>query len=130
MPRANWKIYYGDGSTYSDLDGPPEAAPKLNVQVVAVPDERVGVYFRSQADYYWYDFDQERWLGADLFGLWDYLVRPGYKVVAFGRTIPNVEYDKIIATALEDSELPPKSAWDDSERRGGSGAEIDTSSKG
>lgn len=32
---GRWRIYYGDGSTYSDRDGSPFDAPAGNVQVIS-----------------------------------------------------------------------------------------------
>ena len=31
-----WRIYYGDGSTFSSADGAPSDAPSTNVQAIAL----------------------------------------------------------------------------------------------
>jgi hypothetical protein len=102
-----WRIYYGDGTTFDDLDGTPADAPALNVQVIVVrdrdPNSQLGRYPVHRFDYYWWD--DPDWYGGDLFGLFDYLARPGWKRVMFGRTIGNAEHQAIIDRALADPDL-------------------------
>jgi hypothetical protein len=107
-----WRVYYGDGTVY---DGSPEDAPALNVQAVAVHDPVVGRFIWSARDFYWWESGQ--WFGGDIFGLWDYLARPGWRKVLFGRSLTRGEYEKAMKHAIEDPELPAKSAWDDREAR-------------
>jgi len=109
-----WKVYFGDGSTYSDEDGPIEEIPKRDCQVIAKKDEETGFYVLSGRDYYWYD---EEWYHGDKFGLYDYLIRPGFKLVLFGRTLSNQEFSDILQRARDDPDLPNKSAYKRSERR-------------
>jgi hypothetical protein len=113
-----WRIYYGDDTTYDDDDGAPWDAPALGVQAIAVPDAAVGRLIWSRYDYYWWDPDEDRWIGGDLFGCWDYLTRPGPRKVIFGRTIPWANHSAIMARAVQDPDLPLKSAWDEREHRG------------
>jgi hypothetical protein len=107
-----WKVYYGDGSTFSDKDGPPSQAPTLNVQIIIVrdddPNSQLGRYPVHRFDYYWWD-DPE-WFGGDLFGLFDYLSRPGDKRVLFGRTISNADHQAIVDAALADTDLIRRSS--------------------
>jgi hypothetical protein len=110
-----WRVYLGDGATWSDEDGDLADAPTLNVQAIAVADERLGRFILSGRDFYWHEHG--RWWGGDHFGLWDYLQRPGLKKVAFGRTIRTDAFSRIMARALEDPDLPAKSAWDEREHR-------------
>jgi hypothetical protein len=107
-----WRVYYGDGSTF---DGDPSEAPALNVQAIAVADPVVGRFVWSARDFYWWEHDQ--WFGGDLFGVFDYLQRPGWKRVLFGRSIPRATFEAVMKRALEDEDLPAKSAWDDREAR-------------
>jgi len=79
---SKWKIYYGDGSTFSNEDGEPSLAPTTNVQVVVCQP--------------WV------WQEGDLFGLYDYLMQPGLKVVKFGRTIESSKYQEIANFARSD----------------------------
>lgn len=81
--------------------------PARDVQVILQEDDK-GPYFQSGADYYvWWD---ERWLGVDLFGLFDYLMDSG--LVLFGRTITNEEYQAIYQEAKVE-----KRTWRPNERR-------------
>lgn len=82
-----WRIYYGNGDTYSDRDGSPFYAPSTNVQVLAreMADGAIGLSHGRDA-YYWRD--DFGWNGCDAPGLWDYMLNHvGPKQVIFGRTI-------------------------------------------
>jgi hypothetical protein len=111
----NWRVYYGDGSTYSDADGPPELAPKRDVQTIAQRNEIVGRRIERGNDYYiWTDHG---WRGCDQFGLYDYLIQPGFKVVLFGRSLSDGEYRAVLDRACKDPGLPAKSATSEDEKR-------------
>jgi hypothetical protein len=110
-----WIIYYGDGTEYSNQDGSVFDAPARNVQVIAQEDPDTGQTFARSSDYYWWT--DAGWHSGDWFGLFDYLVEPGPKKVLFGRTIGNREYEAILQKALNNTYLPPKSAWRPNERR-------------
>lgn len=113
---ATWRLYYGDGSTFSDDDGLPGAAPAVNVQAIAQQaDIAIGRKTVSRYDFYW--FDAGEWFGGDLFGLFDYLQRAGAAVVKFGRAIPRLTFEAILNRAVTDPDMLPKTAWDASERR-------------
>lgn len=120
VKKASWRIYYDDRRPYSDIDGPPGAAPKLGVQVIIYIDSEVGRVLLSLRDYYW--LTDYGWDGGDLFGLFDYLSRPGEKLVLFGRAVRTPQYRRILAQALSDPEFPKKSAWYDWEDHTGTEA--------
>jgi len=104
-----WKIFYDDGSTYSDQDGTIETAPKLGVIIVASSDPDVGRKYDRSCDYYvWHSYG---WRGVDQFGLYDYLSQSGSKVVLFGRTVEDRRWKEIWQQAIDDDYLPRKSAW-------------------
>lgn len=103
----NWRIYYGDGSTY---DGEPFAAPSLNVQAIAQLDDEVGRHVIAGFDFYWYEPSEDKWWGGEAFGLWDYLSRPGVRKVIFARTLLNEDYRAVFKRACEDPDFPVKSA--------------------
>lgn len=110
----DWRIYYGDGSTFDSSMGAPADAPGLDVQIVAEASELLGRELIHGYDYYVYDaalFDG--WTSVDLFGLWDYLSKPGAKVVKFGRMVRHETFSATLARALDDPDLPPKSAYRD-----------------
>lgn len=111
-----WKIYYSDG-TYSSEDGPPELAPKRDVQTIAVADDTVGRRIERGNDYYIYDKSRGTWRGVDQFGLFDYLILPGSKIVLFGRTLSDDDYRAVWKRAAHDLDLPAKSAFHPDERK-------------
>ena len=49
-----WKIYYDDGSTYSDELGDPFEAPARGVQIIAIEHPEVGRELLGKEDFYWY----------------------------------------------------------------------------
>lgn len=109
-----WKLYYGDGSEFSDQDGTPEAAPSLNVQAIAQVVE--GAFERhtvSAYDYYW--FEHGEWFGGDLFGLWDFLQRSG--AVKFGRAVSRQQFESCLNKAVTDPMFPDKTTWLPGEKR-------------
>ena len=112
-----WLVYYGDGTTYSDEDGSPELAPKRNVQAVVVADDKVGRRIERSNDFYIYVPDRGIWRGVEQFGLYDYLIDDGYKIILFGRTLTDKEYSDIWSRATKDEGLPFKSASTPSERK-------------
>lgn len=99
-----WKIYYGDGSTYTDTDGPPESAPCGRVIAVAFYDDDNRRRVCHQADYY--TWDGKRWYSADASGFWQYMQEPGIKIVKFGREIGDLQYRAVMTAALNDPEMP------------------------
>lgn len=117
MPEPEWRVYYDDGTTYDDGDGPPGQAPKQGVICTVHRDAEVGRQIITHYDFYWWNADAGCWWGGDIFGLWDYLTRPGEKVVLFGRSVPNDHYREIHRRAVEDADFPRKSAWKDTENR-------------
>jgi len=100
MKKTLWRLYYGDGSAFSNLDGLPEQAPCVNVMCVAYYDGDNRRRLAHSADYYFYE--DGRWYSVDLFGLWDYLSRPGLKTVKFGRMIGDGQYRLVMQQAMTD----------------------------
>ena len=117
MSSHDFKVWYDNGATYT---GPPEQAPKRGVICIAQKDPDCGRTICRSDDFYIYSIFDGRpgWQGVDQFGLHDYLIEPGYKLVLFGRTIGNNEYKEILRKAIYDPDLPVKSPWDSGERRG------------
>lgn len=103
MKLIAWRIYYGDGTTFCDVDGPPESAPCINVMAIACYDDDNRRKLAHSTDYYF--FENNRWYGCDLFGLFDYLARPGLKIVKFGRMIADEKYRKVMEFAVSDLPL-------------------------
>lgn len=110
-----WKIYYDNGSTFSDVDGKPHEAPALGVQAVVQADSTVGRQVIQGRDFYY--FEDGLWNSADVFGLWDYLCRPGAeKIVRFGRNMSSAHFHAVLKKASTDPDFPVKSAWYPDER--------------
>lgn len=97
-----WKIFYGN-STFSSEDGDPTVAPARDVQVIVQDHPEVGVELVTASDYYVWE---GRWRGVDIFGLFDYLIEPGWKRVLCGRTITRQEYSAVYHQADTD-----KNGW-------------------
>ena len=102
-----WRIYYGDGSVFSDADGSPEDAPAANIQIIVQDDPVVGRYLLSQKDYYF--FREGQWYGSDLFGMIEHFQLTGE--LKTGRSVSNEQYDAIQKRAIEDPGFNPKSGW-------------------
>jgi len=106
----DWIVYYEGGDTFTSLDGGPEDAPRLGVQLVAVKDQEVGRKFVYRGDFYWWSA-HHGWLAGDYFGFIDYMLQPGSgKVMLLGRVLPDAAFQSIYKQALEDDRLPSKSA--------------------
>lgn len=110
-----WRIYTSTGGTFSDADGPPEQAPRLDIQVIAQAADRGIGRQTVTGDYYWYEAG--RWYGGDLFGFFDYLIRVSPAIVGFGRVLPRPQFEALLNRAVTDPDLPEKVAWDPRERR-------------
>jgi hypothetical protein len=107
-----WKVYYSHGS----YQGDPWSAPARDCQMIAVDDHEHGWYLCRSDNFYWYLPDSDTWQGGDIFGLWDYLIEPGPKKVLFGRTCTNDEFAAVLNLALNDPDIPQKTAWRPRER--------------
>ena len=99
----DWKIYYGDKTTFSNEDGGAEMAPCGRVICVAFYDDDNRRRVCHQADYYLWD--GRRWYSADISGFMQYMQEPGFKVVKFGREIADLKYREIMGFALN-NDLP------------------------
>ena len=97
-----WRIYYDNGTTFDNTQGEPQDAPTIGVICIKHFIENE---WRIQAftDYYIWELGQE-WWGADAPGFWQYMFKPGLKVVKFGTNIPDEPFQKIVARAREDTE--------------------------
>lgn len=69
----DYQIFYGNGKVYKS--GSKRKPPVRNVQVILQDDPESGPYFQSGADYY--VWREDRWVGVDQFGLFDYLLDSG-----------------------------------------------------
>ncbi|NIQ01597.1 MAG: hypothetical protein GWM98_15430 [Nitrospinaceae bacterium] len=116
----DWRIYYGDGGTFSSDDGPPWEAPPHNVMAVAQKDARLGRAVYNQWDWYFYSDEIGGWYGADLFGIIDQVMHNCNRIRAViqGRVTTSERFTKILDQARNDPDLPRKSAKGGWESRG------------
>lgn len=126
-----WKLYYGDGSTFSDEDGSWEDAPALDVQALVCEDSDVGYELNEGSDgwiqnYIWWPEASRPW-GVDAYGSLDYLVEVGALELGepistmslqdlidagmkIGRSINSKRFEEIHQRAARDDYFPAKSA--------------------
>lgn len=111
----DWKIYYGNGKTFSSEDGKPHEAPPHNVVAIAQKNESTGRDVFHGWDWYIYH-DDFGWWGCDLHGMIDQVMHNIEKIhgVLQGRSVRNETYQAIIKKAREGEGLPHKAA----DRRG------------
>lgn len=115
----SWKVFYSDGSTFSDRDGGPSEAPKSGVQVVHVEDGRCGRRVLKLVDYYVWSPTLTRWIDcADAPSVLLRASREPWVVVLYGEYLREAEFEKILIAAHEDDYVPavspsepPHPAW-------------------
>lgn len=118
---VKWRVYYDSGLTADNLTHAVEDVPVDGVVAIAqVHDDandplRSGRELLYDRDFYYYE--HERWYKCDQYGRDDYLRRPGWKRVLAGRNTTTANYHVIKMRALNDIDLPFKSAWLPGERR-------------
>lgn len=114
MPEVLWKIVYGDGSTYSNLDGPAKEAPGWDVLMVLEKSRKVGVR-PWKGEYYF--FTKEGWVATDNIGFVDWVVnhRDEWTAAFVGRYYPDERFDEI--QQKESMDFPRKSGVLEDEKR-------------
>lgn len=106
----HWRIYYGDGTTFSSTEGAANDAPPHGVVAIVYPDPEIGRAVLHQWD--WYYLKGGSWWGSDTFGLLDQFMHhaPEITAVKQGRTFTNAAYRAALQAAVEDPDFPIKSA--------------------
>lgn len=110
-----WKVRYDNRAPFSDRDGPPQAAPGLGVLTVTQADADHGRYVLAGDPYFWWE--DGRWWSGDLLGCWDYLTRPGWRKVLFGRQVDNDRYTQTLRASDQDPDFAVRTAWRPGEPR-------------
>ena len=106
-----WKIFYSDGSEFSNQDGDPSQAPGDGVIAIAQRDMEADPFIHQGSDFYLFDLDLfEGWGGVDQFGLAQYLSEPGYKIIKMGRLIGTEKWKRLLAKVRSDPGLGEKTA--------------------
>jgi len=119
----DWRIYYGDGSSFSSEDGEPHEIPegkRHNVMVCAVANRQLtGRDCWNQSDFYIYRTDIG-WTPVDWTGLLDQVLHCVDKIscVLQGRTCETETFQRILRLARTEPGLPEKSANRKNERSG------------
>ena len=102
-----YKIFYGDGSVHEG-----DKPPARDVQVIVQEHPDIGWHTQSGYDYY--VCRDGRYVGVDLFGLYDFLLDRGD--VLFGRTTTQKEFDVVMKRAVEELGKA-KTGWLKDEKR-------------
>jgi len=102
-----WRIYYGDGSVFSNRDGTAFDAPAINVQVIAQESDndagRILMHGTSLRAYYCWRDDEKQWYCTDEVGFYDYMMLMlGPKRVLFGRTLRNEAFYEVMKVAIDE----------------------------
>jgi len=112
---VEWRIYYGDGSTYDE--GLLINAPAVNVRCIVVRDPEqgsnsLGRVILTSWDYYLY-VPGRGWYGVNgEVDLIDHLLHECPIRVLKGRLLATGKYDEIRKRAIADPDFPRKSAHD------------------
>lgn len=108
--NVEFRIYYGDGSTY---EGPIAGASPVDVQCIVVPDCRGSAYEVGRLVLHSWDFylyAEGSWLGLNgTVDLVDHLLFRSVEKVLKGRMIPHEKYEEILTRANKEKGFPRKS---------------------
>lgn len=101
MESVKWKIYYSDKTTFDNTQGLPEDAPTVGVICIKHFIEG-GWRIQAFTDFYIWEVESE-WWGADQAGFWQYMFKPGIKIVKIGTNIKDEPFKDIMKLAREDT---------------------------
>ena len=113
-----WLVYYDDETHISSDDTTIENLECSGVVFVVMEDPDSGRQVLI-GDYYVYDnLSGEGWrfYPCDLFGLFDYLIRPGLKKVLFGRWVGSCLWNKLYNASEANDILPQRNSYHVNER--------------
>jgi hypothetical protein len=125
LSNVKWKIYYSDHTKEHDTSVNSEQLTPFgidrrdDIQVIVQESADHGWVTLSGYDYYIWDArgGDAKWFGVDLFGLYHYLLQPGYKCTLFGVMLDKVRFGEIFNLAREDMNFTqPKEAFATNER--------------
>ena len=100
-----WRIYYENGSTFSDTDGEPWESPAWGVVALAQPDADPPIMVN--ADWMMWRTDRECWEQCGSDGFDDHAVHHGHVVRCWRKTrwIPTPDFREIWKVARRDCGL-------------------------
>ena len=102
-----WRIYCGDGSTFSSDDGSALTAPFWDTQIILQATEKEGVLRLNSRPYYWYDNRLGQWSCGDYMGMLDYVLH--CTTVKIGRSMRTPDFEALYRRACADPDFPKKS---------------------
>jgi hypothetical protein len=100
-----WRLYYEDGSTFTDHEGSPWDSPHFGVIGVAQPFAADRFKTRLfDGDYFIYRTDYNCWLDVNLDGLLDHLTDAAQYIVAVrpGRLVLSTTWHDMMKQMVED----------------------------
>ena len=103
--QPKFKIFYENGSTYTDKSGPIDRAQKQGV-VIILTENNIGQRVEKEQEFYCYF--PHGWVGVDQYRLYQYLASPGYKLVLFGVVVDDNKLKTIYDNALSDNYVKGK----------------------
>lgn len=104
-----WRIYYADGSTFSNAQGTPFDAPRLGVVAIVQEDADVGYVIHHALDYFYWEPEVGGWCNTDLLGAMDHLVRAKQPLLLMGRMMAKRAYYDLLGKIATD--CGPKTTW-------------------
>jgi hypothetical protein len=116
--ELEWRVFYGDGSTFDNLQGSPFDAPRLDVQVIVQKNDTVGWKILNGHDYFYFDPKRDGWQETNEWH--DTLLATYHPLLLFGRRMSRADWSRMRRRAIEEatSAWGPKSGWLESEWQG------------
>ena len=96
-----WRIYYGDGRVFTDADGEPWDAPRVDVQVVAQAKDGDYELIHGR-DHFYFEPERGGWMTTEIFGAIDHLMRARRQCLLFGRQLSDADYRAVLSRVHAD----------------------------
>lgn len=113
-----WKIYYTDGTSFTDQDGSPEDAPAKGVALVLQQEGRCNRRVLKLRDWYRWCPRHNRWFECDEYDVLKELDNYGKVVARHGEYMLEADFEKILIASHSDPYIerispkePPHPAW-------------------
>lgn len=88
-----WRVYTSS-SVFTDQDGQPYDAPRVDVQVIV--QGRGGEYELVHGkDYFYWEAERGGWHATDIFGAFDHLIRAPRQCLLLGRMLADDEWSAL-----------------------------------
>lgn len=97
-----WRIWYEDGTTADSLTFAPDEVQKTGVAYIQQHTPHGVEPVQGETYYTW---DGDRWTGRDEAGFWQYMMRPGPRIVLFGYEQHREDWYKIVEQATNDPDF-------------------------